>query len=198
MRTTIHWGRLTHICASKLTSIGSDNGLAPSRRQAIIWTNAGILLIGPLGTHLSEIIIEIQFENVVCEKQPFCIGLNVLIVPHVLNVLNVVRNLRIPYISTYSPCIQWVGCVFITADVRLTSPMHSLTHFLSPFLTTQVGRILEILSREVQCGVVITRPISPKFSQHTRSRRYFRKKMNLIDIICTRYWKTNYTQQNNL
>ena len=30
---------------SDLTSIGSDNGLSPSRRQAIIITNAGILLI---------------------------------------------------------------------------------------------------------------------------------------------------------
>ena len=31
-----HWGRVTHICVSKLTSIGSDNGLSPGRRQAII------------------------------------------------------------------------------------------------------------------------------------------------------------------
>ena len=45
-----HWGRVTHICVSKLTIIGSDNGLSPDRRQAIIWNNAGILLIGPLGT----------------------------------------------------------------------------------------------------------------------------------------------------
>ena len=45
----IHWGRVTHICVSKLTIIDSDNGLAPSRRQAIIWTSAVILLIGPLG-----------------------------------------------------------------------------------------------------------------------------------------------------
>ena len=45
-----HWGRVTHICVRKLTIIGSDNGLSPGRRQAIIWTNAGILLIGPLGT----------------------------------------------------------------------------------------------------------------------------------------------------
>ena len=43
-----HWGRVTHICVSKLTIIGSDNGLSPDRRQAIIWTNAGLLLIGPL------------------------------------------------------------------------------------------------------------------------------------------------------
>ena len=41
-------------------SIGSDNGLAPNRRQAIIWTNAGILLIEPLGTKMSNILIEIH------------------------------------------------------------------------------------------------------------------------------------------
>ena len=34
-----HWGRVTHIGVSKLTNIGSDNGLSPRRRQAIIWTN---------------------------------------------------------------------------------------------------------------------------------------------------------------
>ena len=51
---------MTHICVGKLTIIGSDNGLSPERRQAIIWTNAGILLIGPLGTNFSEILIEIQ------------------------------------------------------------------------------------------------------------------------------------------
>ena len=55
-----HWGRVTHICVGKLTIIGSDNGLSPERRQTIIWTNAGILLIGPLGTNFREIVIEIQ------------------------------------------------------------------------------------------------------------------------------------------
>ena len=54
-----HWGRVTHICVSKQTIIGSDNGLSPDRRQAIIWTNAGLLLIGPLGTNFREILIEI-------------------------------------------------------------------------------------------------------------------------------------------
>ena len=38
-----HWGRVTHICVSGLSILGSDNGLSPGRRQAIIWTNAGIL-----------------------------------------------------------------------------------------------------------------------------------------------------------
>ena len=54
-----HIGRVTHICLNKLTIIGSDDGLSPGRRQAIMWTNAGILLIGPLGTNFSEILIEI-------------------------------------------------------------------------------------------------------------------------------------------
>ena len=54
-----HWGRVMHICVGNLTIIGSDNGLSPDQRQAITWTNARILLIGPLasGTNFSEIFI---------------------------------------------------------------------------------------------------------------------------------------------
>ena len=48
----IHWGRMTHICVSKLTIIGSDNGLSSSWCQAIIRGNAGMLIIGPRGTNL--------------------------------------------------------------------------------------------------------------------------------------------------
>ena len=44
-RELTHWGRMLHIYVSKLTIIGSDDGLSPGRHQAIIWTNAGILLI---------------------------------------------------------------------------------------------------------------------------------------------------------
>ena len=70
-----HWGWVTHICVGNLTIIGSDYGLSPGRRQAIIWTNAGILLIRTLGTNFGEIlgeilsifILENAFENVVCE-----------------------------------------------------------------------------------------------------------------------------------
>ena len=53
---TLRWGYMS----VKLTIIGSDNGWSPGRRQTIIWTNTGILLIGPLGTNFSEISIEIQ------------------------------------------------------------------------------------------------------------------------------------------
>ena len=45
---------------ANLTIIGSDNGLSRDRRQAIIWTNAGILLIRTLGTNFNEILGEIH------------------------------------------------------------------------------------------------------------------------------------------
>ena len=54
------WSHLNHICVSKLTIIGSDNGFSPDRRQAIIGTNAVILSIGPLQTSFSEIWSEIH------------------------------------------------------------------------------------------------------------------------------------------
>ena len=80
-----HWGRATHKCLSNPTIIGSDNSLSPSRRQAIIWTNAGILLIPPLGTNFSKILIEIHiisfkkmhFNWSSGKWWPFCPGLNV-------------------------------------------------------------------------------------------------------------------------
>ena len=90
-----HWGRVTQICVSKLTIIGSDNGLSPGRRQAIIWTNAGILLIRPLGTNFNEILVEIltflfmkmRLKVSFAKWRPFCLGFNVLILcgsPHPL------------------------------------------------------------------------------------------------------------------
>ena len=42
-----HWGRMTHICVGKLIIIGSENGLSPDRRQAIIWTNADYCQLDP-------------------------------------------------------------------------------------------------------------------------------------------------------
>ena len=103
------WGRVTtqwwrswplHICVSKLTSIGSDNGLSPDRRQAIIWTNAGILLIGPLhgsrlqwnlNRNLYRFIQEnAALENIVWNWRPFCLGLNVFTTRY--NVVNWVGN----------------------------------------------------------------------------------------------------------
>ena len=54
-----HWGWVTHICVGNLTITGPDNGLSPCRHQAIIWTNAGILLIRSSGTNISDILTKI-------------------------------------------------------------------------------------------------------------------------------------------
>ena len=82
-----HWGRVAHICVSKLTIIGSDNGLSPCQCQAIIWTNTGILPIRPLGTKCNEIFIKIHafsfkklcLKIVICEmaailSRPQCVN----------------------------------------------------------------------------------------------------------------------------
>ena len=53
LKELTHWGRVTHICVGNLTIVGSDIGLSPDQRQAIIWTNAGVLLIGPLGIYFN-------------------------------------------------------------------------------------------------------------------------------------------------
>ena len=100
------WGRVTHICVGKLTIIGSDNGLSPGRRQAIIRTNAGILFIGTLGTNFSEILSEIptfSFKKMYLKMssgrwRPFCLGLNVIPV----------------HTQTYI-CVQWL-CIFPQTD----------------------------------------------------------------------------------
>ena len=81
-----HWCRVTHMCDSKLTIMGSDNGLLPGRRQAIIWTNVGMLLIQTLGTIFCEIFSEIPtflFKKMHLKMSsgkwwPSCHGLNVL------------------------------------------------------------------------------------------------------------------------
>ena len=44
---------LTHMCVSKITIIGSDNGLQPGRRQAIIWASDEKVIIGPLGINVN-------------------------------------------------------------------------------------------------------------------------------------------------
>ena len=65
---------MMHICIGKLTITISDNGLPACWQQAIIRTNAGILLMGPIGINFSEILVKIKhfieentFQNVISE-----------------------------------------------------------------------------------------------------------------------------------
>ena len=81
-----HWGRVAHICVNKLNNIGSDNGLSPGRRQAIISTNDKKMLNRTLGANFSDILGEIHaisFKKMHLKMssgkwRPFCLGLNVL------------------------------------------------------------------------------------------------------------------------
>ena len=78
--------RLSDAYMRRETIIGSDNGLSLWRRQVIIWTSAGTLLIGPLGTSFSEILIGIQtflFNKMHLKMssgkwRPSCLGFNAL------------------------------------------------------------------------------------------------------------------------
>ena len=107
----IHWGRVTQICVSKLTIIGSGNGLSPGRRQAIIWTNAGILLIGPIGTNFSEILIRIQtfsFKKMQLKMSsakchPICLSLNELICCNVISMDSMSVHEAIHILYSYPP-----------------------------------------------------------------------------------------------
>ena len=55
-----HWGPVIHIYVGKLIISGSGNGMSSGQCEAIIWTNAGILLIAPLGTNFNETLIKIH------------------------------------------------------------------------------------------------------------------------------------------
>ena len=108
-----HWGRVMGKCVGKLTIIGSDNGLLPGRRHAIIWINAGILFIGPLGTNFSEIYIKIitfSFKKMHLKMssakwQPYFLGPNVL---------------KTWCYSSFPNCVDWVlpcsQCVWLQFD----------------------------------------------------------------------------------
>ena len=57
LESHVHWWEINVMI---LSSVCASQGIISSRRQAIIWTNAGILLIGPLGTNFNEILIKIH------------------------------------------------------------------------------------------------------------------------------------------
>ena len=115
-----HWGRVMHICIGKLTIIGSDNGLSSGRRQAIIWTNAGILLIGPSGTNLSEILIAIQtfsFRKMhlkisSAKWRPFCFGLNAL-----KELVSILKQLQVSHIGRWSAAIGY--CPYLCMSLSM-------------------------------------------------------------------------------
>ena len=88
---------MTHIWVSKPTIICSDNGLSPHQhqaiglsplqRQAIIWSNVGMFVIGSLETNFGEIWIKIvkifieenALDNIVCKIAAIFVSASILL-----------------------------------------------------------------------------------------------------------------------
>ena len=144
-------GRVTHICVSNLIIIGSDNGLSPGRRQAIIWTNAG-LLIGPFGTNFNYILIEIltfsfkkmRLKVLPVKWRPLYCGLNVL------------KGLTVIAGATDTPChvVKSLGLIQRPGTTRYHLRVPDLPMSCSDWTCRQGTRIVvPIIATRMTCPV---------------------------------------------
>ena len=120
-----HWGRTTHICVSKMITIGLDNGLSPGRRQAIIFS------IRPLGIHFSEILIEINafpFKKMHLNMpsanwRPCCLGLNVFNPPFLpAEQLPQLPFQALPSQRSCQDCRVWLQLIMAVSALLTTQP----------------------------------------------------------------------------
>ena len=123
---------MTHICISKLTTTGSDDGLSPGRCQSIIWTNAGILLTGPLGTNFSEIFLKIHAFSLKKKRlqlssgkwRPIFLGLNVLRQPNCIMHADCTDIITWKYISHNWPFVCGIHpCPEQSVEQTVKSPI---------------------------------------------------------------------------
>ena len=99
---------MTHICVGKLTTIGLDNGLSPGRHKAIIWTSAGIFLVGILGTNSREILIRVFFPydmTIDCYDRNHIFGCPVFIWFIASTYASVTSHSRVPY-GLFTGCFE--------------------------------------------------------------------------------------------
>ena len=139
----------TYVSVNEAT-IESDDGWSPVWHQAIIWTNAGILSHnGPLGTNLSGILIEIQtfsfkkmcFKMLSARWQPFCLSLNVLIMP----VYHIVSYWMVWWWVRNSIKLQLISILTLVVIISKTTNFIEWKHqnfFIIPF---------EIATRDTRC-----------------------------------------------
>ena len=110
---------MIQICNSKLTIIGSDNGLSPDWHQVIIWTNAGILLIGTSGTNDNEILSKIHTFSLTkihlnmssAKWWQFCLRLNVISAP----AMAASRHVPLPWVTGryVQNGVDWISMQFM-------------------------------------------------------------------------------------
>ena len=178
-----------HICIGNLNIIGSDNGLSPGRRQAIIWTNAGILLIGPLGTNFSEFWIVINtfsfskmhLKMSSAKWRPFCLGLNVLrwgkIIPFfylcflTFLVLLHFCAWKLPHLSLYE--IEWTLSIN-KRPVGLYSPLLiQIIQYCNKCLHVDASKTGWTPNKKVIKGIHLMQWVCPTYSLTVLSKRPF-------------------------
>ena len=121
-----HWGQVTHICISELTNIGSDKGLSPGWHQAIIWTNAGLLSIGPIEIEIHIFSFKKMHLNMSSGKRrPFCLNLNAL----TCQSIGIVRI----YLAKLTHCTCSIGVSLINANGSFLNQQYIM--YISTVLT---------------------------------------------------------------
>ena len=145
---------MSHICVSKLTIIGSDNGLSPDRRQAIIWTYAGLLSIRPLWTYFSENRIKMQqfslkkmqLKMSSAKWRPSCLRLNVLKCVPVFTAALINNCL---YQSVYG--YKWHSCLDVTLNrIRSTIPFNGHEH---KWMILRGGHCIRVIQTILQMNI---------------------------------------------
>ena len=150
-----HWAWVMHVCVGNLTIISSDNGLSPDWRQAIIWTNAGMLLIG---TNFNEIVNEIytfalkKMHLILSSAnwRPFYLGLNVLNAgsAYILDSNSVV--------TVVTDVLEPNGARPLASTVRILNLHVSLTNgFALHYFGNSVVKAIELLQSCVQPSIYI-------------------------------------------
>ena len=186
---------MTHICVGKLNIIGSDNGLSPGRRQAIIWTNARILSIRPLATNFNEILIGIQtfsFTKMYLKMssakwRPFCLGLNVLSFPS----YNMFRPYRgwVPLECHCQPSYVLVVLIDFSKVARWEKNIRSFRNILNWKMDFHLGTHInpeDSVSYPIPCipcMYTMDRVIKP-LQPLTESLFYWRTKQKLLGPCC--------------
>ena len=121
-------------CDAYMRKQTSNNGFSPGRRLAIIRTSSGILLIGTLGTNLSDILSEIHifsFKDMHLKMslkwRQFCYGLSVLM----------------PYGGTMP---QWVNSpVLVKHFIPLVCWAYLISSYFKTIITTHVAILIGVI-----------------------------------------------------